>query len=296
MKKISAILLVGTLAGVGAMLIGCEWEATDNGYNTSKGAGVNVNFSGVYTAKSGSSSVVSSVASITQFTIAQTGNALEIWDTNDSYYTGSIGSPGVVSSPDSVTGLYSAGAILVQSQVSFSGKDEATGVSAGFVGIIHAVAVTDVTGSTVTTSTSSSTPSSSTQTNTTVTWVWMPSGNSQETGPEWVTATITAHWHQYPDPDPLSATYKDPAYGTAGYGTAVPLSTPSFTYSFDTLVAVTNSEVTSTGTATSNTTSTVQYSITQANTQYVLQGNWSERGSDGTVYGLAAAQDGTFTP
>jgi len=118
-------------------LWGCEWEGGD-GFNTSGGAGVNVNFSGTY--------AVSGVPGVTSLVISQTGNALQGSDNLGNLYSGSIGSPGVVARPNE-DGAFPAGASMLQTQFSLSSD------GADIVGNIRAVAVTDVRGFTSTVST-----------------------------------------------------------------------------------------------------------------------------------------------
>lgn len=228
MRKIGTIMLAGVVSCMVAMFLGCEWESSsDDGFNTSKGAGATVNFSGVYRAKSGG--VI--VGNITQLVVAQAGNTVEVWDNNNSYYKGSVGSPGVVANIDSSTGAYPAGALLVQAQMNFSGKDEATHDMASFVGVVHAVAVNDVSGNTVTIS----------------------SGNS----------------------------------GATNASTVVTINAPP--------ILINNNS----GNATSNsvaTTVTTTYTITEANAQYVLDGNWVEDGNAiGSVSAISPASSGVIT-
>jgi len=218
MKTITPMLMAGAVLGIAAVLAGCEWESVDNGFNTSQGAGANVNFSGVYTAKSGGA-LVASDATITQFVIAQSGNAVEVWDNNGSHFTGSVGSPGVVSSADPTTLQYPAGATMVESQMTFSGENSGNGNSASFVGLVHAVAVTDVKGTTVTTGVSTN------------------------------------------------------DVFTIGSASNVLYSVSESSYDNQ---------------------STTTYSITEANTQYVLQGTWSEDGANSVVYGIAPSSAGTI--
>lgn len=159
-KFVAKVSLIG-LCGAFAIFQGCDWDDTGSGsYNTSQGGGINVNFSGYYRPKSGSFLVTSNV---THFVMTQIGNSLEVYDNNNSYYTGSIGSPGMMSEPNVSTMDYPAGAEMLQAQVSFSGKNAATGQDVSFVGVIHVVAVDDVQG---TTSTETTTAVDSTSTNT----------------------------------------------------------------------------------------------------------------------------------
>lgn len=147
MKKWILCLLTLCVAIVG--LVGCEGDWTsggDGGFNTSRGAGVNINFGGVYKGMfSGSKAVQTKSGSpVTQFVITHAGNSIRVIDNNGSQYEGNIGSPGAVSEPSG--GVYPSGADLVQSQVTFSGLDYSSGKKVEFVGIFRAVAVDDIRG------------------------------------------------------------------------------------------------------------------------------------------------------
>lgn len=223
MRNIFSIMMVGAIAGLAAVFLGCEWQSTEDGFNTSKGAGASVNFSGVYRAKSGGVLV----GNISQIVVAQAGNSIEVWDNNNSYYTGSVGSPGVVSSPDSVTGAYPSGAILVQAQMNFEGRNTSSSKYVIFSGVVHAVAINDVQGTTTAISSGVSTNSS----------------------------------------------------------TTININAPP--------VVINNSSGASNSVSSASTTT---YSITEANSQYVLDGNWiEENGTSGSVSAISPASSGVFT-
>lgn len=137
------------------MIVGCDWSSGggSSGYNTSQGAGVNINFSGVYRGELSGGRAVSG-ANITTLTISQTGNRLSAVDNNGSRYEGSFGSPGLVANANN--GTYPPGAELVQGQVNFSGVNNATGKKIQFAGIVHVVTITDVQGDTTTSTSTSS--------------------------------------------------------------------------------------------------------------------------------------------
>jgi hypothetical protein len=214
------ILLSLTVAAGFGVFAGCEdWESGDS-FNTSQGAGAFVNFSGVYRPRTGAFLVGSN---ITQIVLTQVGNSLEVRDSNGSYYQGSVGSPGIVAPVDPVSGMYPAGATMLQGQVNFGGENSITRKNVSFVGIIHAVAVNDVT----------------------------------------------------------------------GFETGVDVSSSS-----DLDVSVVSGPATVTLNDSSNSTyvATHTYSVTAANTQYVLSGQWVEDSDVFTVEGIAAGLNGTFTP
>ena len=147
MKSMLRASCILALSAMIAGISGCEWEDSDD-FNTSRGAGVNVNFSGVYKGKSGS--LISGKEDVTQMVITQTGNHIDVL-VNNVTYSGTIGSPGVVGTADATTGAYGSGANMLQAQVNFSGEGVA------FVGIVRAIAVTDIQGTTRTETTTSTT-------------------------------------------------------------------------------------------------------------------------------------------
>jgi hypothetical protein len=148
MMRKTTNLILGTSLVALMVMTGCDWEDTSSdSFNTSRGAGITVNFSGYYRPKSGSFLVPNN---ITHFVMTQVGNSLEVYDNNNSYYTGSVGSPGVQANRSTVAGVYGAGATMLQSQITFSGVNAATGLDVNFVGIIHVVAVSHVTGNSTT--------------------------------------------------------------------------------------------------------------------------------------------------
>ncbi len=165
MKKSVTALAVGLLGVAAVLHSGCEWSGgggTDS-FNTSQGAGINVNFSGVYkgTLAGGKAVSKTSNGNITQFTLTQNGNSAEVTDNQGSHYKGSFGAPGLVANPES-DGTYPAGAEVAQSQVTWSGHDNVSGKQIEFVGVIHIVTVTDVKGTSKTETHTSGSSSGST--------------------------------------------------------------------------------------------------------------------------------------
>lgn len=150
MKKSMILIFCAGLAVGLTLLLGCEWTTggSDEGFNTSRGAGINVNFSGVYQGMLGGGRAVSqtSAGAITRLVISQGGNTVEVVDNQGSTYHGSVGSPGAVATASG--GAYPAGAELVQAQITWSGKDEVAQRDVEFVGVIHVIAVTDIQGTT----------------------------------------------------------------------------------------------------------------------------------------------------
>lgn len=231
------------------VLTGCEGDWTsggDSGFNTSKGAGVNINFSGVYHGQlSGSKAVASSSGSpITRFVIMHAANTVQVTDNNGSQYDGTIGSPGAVAQPSG--GTYPAGADMVQSQVSFKGKDNTSGKVVEFVGIFRAVAVEDIQG-TVTKDERSRTENYVWKTNVTI---------STMTTNKVQTITVIGY---------------DPVTGQEVYRSVetITISPQGTVISRDVEVQDNRSQTT---------TQEVTYRITENNTQYILEGTWMEEG------------------
>ncbi len=144
--KMKRIMLAATVAGVGLLLgAGCDWSSQGGSLNTSQGAGVNINFSGVYNGNiSGRAVDRTSAGTISRLTIRQSGNRVEVIDSQGSRYEGSVGAPGLIASPSE--GVFPPGAELVQSQISWAGKDGVAQREVEFVGIIHAISVEEVNG------------------------------------------------------------------------------------------------------------------------------------------------------
>lgn len=145
MKYKRLACLTGVLLAA-VIFAGCEWEEAGD-FNTSRGGGSLINFSGVYRAKDNGTYLFGS--NITHIIINQIGNTIEVRDSNNSYYQGSIGTPGVVASPNYETGEYLAGAVMLQAQINFSGENIETEETINFIGLLHAVAVEDIRGTTL---------------------------------------------------------------------------------------------------------------------------------------------------
>ena len=143
--KSKLMMALAAMAGVSLLLgTGCDWSSGGSSLNTSQGAGLNINFSGVYNGNiSGRAVDRTSAGTIARLTIRQTGNRVEVIDSQGSRYEGSVGSPGIVSTAGA-GGSFPAGAELVQAQISWAGKDGVAQRDVEFVGIIHAVSVEDI--------------------------------------------------------------------------------------------------------------------------------------------------------
>lgn len=146
---------VATAVLVSVLWLGCDWTTNTESFNTSKGAGVDLNFSGVYYGKLAGGRAVANTsgAPITRLVLQQSGNAVRVLDNNGSTYEGSVGAPGLIAEPGPLG--YPAGAVLAQAQINFSGVDVIAGKKVNFAGVIHAVAVEHIEGETETSTDSS---------------------------------------------------------------------------------------------------------------------------------------------
>ncbi|MGD9873063.1 MAG: hypothetical protein AB7T27_02220 [Kiritimatiellia bacterium] len=256
MKKYLVWLCIASLSVV---LAGCDWSSggSSDGFNTSQGAGVNINVSGVYAGAIGGRAVerTSGAGQILSLVISQSGNTVEVTDNQGSRYQGTVGSPGAVARASG--GIFPAGAELVQYQINFSGKDEVAGQDIEFVGTLHAISVSDIRG----TSSSSSSTRTDENVRTTTETVVNPVNDT-------TTQTIVNEYG---------------AEGTAYYEVI----TQVIVTQTSTGDVISN---TTTTTGTSSSTTTRSYSITEANTQMRLEGTWIEAG------GLSARVDAIARP
>ena len=262
MKKYLVWLCIASLSVV---LAGCDWSAggSSDGFNTSRGAGVNINVSGVYSGAINGRAVerTSGAGQILSLVVSQSGNTVEVTDNQGSRYQGTIGAPGAVAS--ATGGIYPAGAELVQYQINFSGKDNVAAQDVEFVGTIHAVSVSDIRGTSSTSGSSTTDQNTRTTTETVVDVV-------KDTTTDTITTTIGAPG------DPF--------------------------YRVTTQVIVTDNSTgdvisnTTTTTGTSSTTTTRTYAITEANTQMRLEGTWIEAGGlSARVDAISRGVGGTIT-
>jgi len=288
MKNTLSALGLGILAVSLSLSTGCEWTGgggTDS-FNTSKGAGIQANVSGVYEGHLSGGKAVSptSAGNITRLVISQTGNSVEIVDNQGSKYHGTVGSPGLVAEPDD-TGKYPAGAEIMQSQIEFSGHDNVSARSIEFVGIIHIVAVNDIKGTSTTDTKTDSSGSGSTNS----------ASSSSDTGSERTTSTIVN--------DGTNTTTT----------TTVTIGVPADPFYQQTVTQVTvenatgkeiNRSVTTTGSESSGTSdsqgnsqetiteTTTTYEIQEPSGQWRLEGTWIEK--DGVVANVDAISPGGF--
>lgn len=279
MNKNVTASVAGFIAGMIILLnAGCDWSSgggTDS-FNTSQGAGVNINFSGVYRGELSGGKAVdkTSAGNIQTFTISQTGNRLTVVDNQGSSYSGSVGSPGLVAAP--VAGSFPAGAELVQGQVNFSGHDNVSAREIEFVGIIHVVSVTDIQGKTTSKTSSSGTTNFSN------------SGTSSSQGRTTTrtvnngTTTTTETINEFGAP------------GSAFYQVVTTTVVTDNATGAEISRNTTTTGNSGTGSSSANssiTTETTTFSITEANSQYRIEGTWIESG--GFTSGVKARSPGT---
>ncbi len=269
--KSKRILTLAAVACVGALLgAGCDWSAGGSSLNTSQGAGLNINFSGVYNGNIGGRAVDrTSAGTIDRLTIRQTGNRVEVVDSQGSRYEGSVGSPGIVSQAGA-SGRFPSGAELVQAQISWTGRDGVAAKDVEFVGIIHAVSVNEIEGSSTITKDEDSREESDNYTYKKSTRV-----TTNAILGETITETTAAY-----DGDGnlvylLETTTTVPAYGGDATTTE--------------RVIVDNRKETSSTVSSSETT----FKLTEANVQYRLEGTWIEKDSP-IVSRVDALSRGTF--
>lgn len=290
-NDVKKAFVYGGLAALSLGLVfstGCEWTGGGgtSSYNTSQGAGVNLNFSGVYNGTFGGGKAVanSSGAAITRFVLTQSGNAVEVLDNNGNRYKGNVGSPGLAFTPSTdatVASVIPAGAQVMEGQITFAGRDGSSGKDVEFVGVIHAVAVSDIKGTTKvdrqgSTNAQSSTSSSSQNQQTTVTKTFDDGTNTT------TTSTVTI------------GNPTDPFYNQIV--TTVVYDNTTGAQLSKTVTQTGSSQSSQGDSSSSGTTTTTTYQITEANTQYRLEGTWLEKGGKSSdVDALSPATSGLVT-
>jgi hypothetical protein len=267
MNKFASASMAGLVAGLVLLTnAGCDWSSGGgtNSFNTSQGAGVSLNFSGVYRGElSGGKAVEkTSGGNIQTLTISMVGNSVTVVDNQGSTYRGTVGSPGLLALPD---GTIPAGADFVQSQISFSGKDGVSARDIEFVGIVHAVSVRDIQGKTTEKVDTSSSGSGSTNFNN--------SGSSSTTQSQ-STRVVDGRTNTV-----ITTTIVTPVNITV---TEVIIDTQTGREISRNVTTTQNSGSGSGSSSGSGSTTTVRtftdFAITEANTQYRLEGTWIEQG------------------
>lgn len=136
----SALAIAATV-----FLTACDWSSgSSEDFNTSGGS-ANVNVSGFYQGVQGAPVVArTSRGGIESLVIQQSGNRIDVTDSNGSTYTGSIGSPNLLASGNAIP----AGAAAATFQISFSGRDGVSAKDIQFTGVLTIVTVTNIFGDT----------------------------------------------------------------------------------------------------------------------------------------------------
>lgn len=132
-----------TTASVACLLFltACDWSSGSQENFNSSGYSTFVNVSGFYTSPTGGRVVSqTSRGNIVSLTIQQSGNRVDVTDSQGSHYSGSIGTPLLASD-----GTIPAGSAAATYQISFSGRDEVAAKDIEFTGVLTVVTVVDIT-------------------------------------------------------------------------------------------------------------------------------------------------------
>ena len=129
------------------ILVACDW---DSGSDFNSSGGFSTNISGFYrgvndngVTQAGQRAVDrTSNGNILHLTIQQSGNRVDVVDSQGSKYVGSVGSP--LNFRDSITQQIPAGATISSYQVSFAGKDEVANREVEFTGTVSFTAVSSI--------------------------------------------------------------------------------------------------------------------------------------------------------
>jgi hypothetical protein len=286
MKKCLSLTALGFVTAISMIHLGCEWSGGggSGSFNTSQGAGINVNFSGVYDGNLSGGKAVSSTSkgNIIRLTISQTGNRITVVDNQGSRYEGSTGAPGLIADPGT-DGTFPVGATVVESQIGFAGKDEVAQRDVEFVGVIHIVTVTDVKGnSTTTVSDSGSTNSSNSGKTSTTTDENLQEGTVSQTIDNGDTITETTIVTIGVEGEEGTFIVTETTVVKDKQTDAVISRTST---SRTVTVSTSGSSKGNTSSSGKSATTTTTFNLTEANTQWRLEGTWIEKG------GVAAQVD-----
>ena len=141
------------IAVISLLSCSCDWSGgSSDDFNTSSGS-TTVNISGFYSGILGSGLAVSrtSGGNISSLTLQQSGNALDVIDSNGQNYKGNVGSPLTLAAPSDL-GVIPTGAQVASFQVSWAGKDGVAARDVSFSGVISVVTVDSIQGDSTTTS------------------------------------------------------------------------------------------------------------------------------------------------
>jgi hypothetical protein len=294
--SLRALSFTGGVLVVGLALSACEWTGgSDGGFNTSK-IDFNVNISGQYIGMlSGGKAVEhTSGGAITRLLLQQTGNAVQVTDSNGQQYRGNVGAP---FSFGTFTGdTIPAGASVASFQVSWSGTDGTAAREIDFSGVINVITVDDVRGTTSDSSVTSNqttsneltrdNSSSDDQTNSSTDGTTRDTDSTVEVDAGTQTVVIfeptgngTTNVIVVTVPTPATSTNETTS------------STTDRARDIANSVNVTqNSTQSSETTRDSSTTTTASFTITDANSQFRIQGTWIEEG--GLVSNVQARSPG----
>jgi len=131
-----------------ALFVGCNWSSGgDSAFNSSR-ANLDVNVSGTYRGNNNGKAVSNpSAGNISQLVVQQSGNVLEVVDSQGSTYRGNVGIPLTLGDADNVIPL---GAELASYTVAWEGNDNVANKRVRFTGNIELVAVEDISGDAIT--------------------------------------------------------------------------------------------------------------------------------------------------
>lgn len=294
--NLRALSFTGAVLGVGLALTACEWTGgSDGGFNTSK-VDFDVNISGQYIGMlSGGKAVErSSGGAITRLLLQQTGNAVQVTDSNGQQYRGTVGTP---YSFGSFTGdAIPAGASVASFQVSWSGKDGTAARDIDFSGVINVITVEDVRGTTSDDSTTRNQTSSSDFSRD------VTSGDDQSTSSADGSTRDTESSQDIEGGEQQVIILEPTGNGTTNVViVTIPLPDTSVDESTSSSVdrardiassvaQAQNTTQSSSTTRDQSTTTTASFSITDANSQFRLQGTWIEK--DGLVSNVQARSPG----
>lgn len=292
-------IVVGGLSFAAATLgiTSCDWSGgSDGAFNSSRG-GMDINISGNYRGILSGGKAVSNTTggAITSFVVQQSGNVLQVTDSNAQEYRGNVGSPlAIAELPAATAGndtpVLPAGAQLANFSVSWSGKDGVAAKDIRFTGVINVVSVQDVNGTTKT-DTNGNTKTDSNGNTTTITN--NQGGNGTVTKNSNTTSTTTT------------------GSGTSG-SQIVNEGVEGFFSTNQTVTVVNNvnnntstsetannnsntSSSNNTNTSGTTTTTTNTFQLTDANTQFRLRGTWIENGGvTASVDALSAGAGGVL--
>ena len=276
-------IVIGGLSFAAATLgiTSCDWSGgSDGAFNSARG-GMDINISGNYRGiLSGGKAVANtSGGAITSFVVQQSGNVLQVTDSNAQEYRGNVGSPLAVAelpapTADNESPVLPAGAQLANFSVSWSGKDGVAAKDIRFTGVINVVSVQDVNGTTKTDSNGNTTTITNNQ-----------GGNGTVTKNTTTTTTTTTG-------NGVSGS-QVVNEGVEGYFTTNRTVTVSNNVNNNTATSETANN--NTNTSGTQTTTTNTFQLTDANTQFRLRGTWIENGGvTSSVDALSAGAGGVL--